>query len=305
MKKVLVIVPYFGKLPDYFDLWLDSARYNNNINWLLFTDDTSYFDYPPNVTVNYCTFASIKDKIQKNFNFKINLENPYKLCDFRPAYGEIFSEYLEGVHYWGYCDLDLIFGDINMFIRHLVEDEKYDRLYTYGHFSLIRNTHKTNSAYKHKVLGHPYYTEVFSSPDFYHFDEMNGMTPIFNDLNLKQFYEEDMCDINSFYFPLRLVINKHSKLKNYKCQQFRYQSGKVYRLYKSGKKLLKDEFLYFHFQKRKIRYIPTKDQYKDYRLGPDCFADQSIYISPSIKSILFFYKKVIIRILKAVKKRVS
>jgi hypothetical protein len=64
------------------------------------------------VTVQRCTFGDLAQRIRSFFDFEISLERPYKLCDFRPAFGEIFAEELAGFDFWGHSDLDLIFGQI-------------------------------------------------------------------------------------------------------------------------------------------------------------------------------------------------
>ena len=44
--KIVMILPYFGKLPNYFDLWLQSAEKNSTIDWLIYTDDFTAYNYP-------------------------------------------------------------------------------------------------------------------------------------------------------------------------------------------------------------------------------------------------------------------
>lgn len=104
MKKVLYIIPYFGKFPTLFPLWLESCRYNPTINWIIFTDDKTVYDYPDNIKVIYTTFREIRKKIQELYDFPISLEKPYKLCDYKVAYGDMFSNYIDGYD----------FGDIVM-----------------------------------------------------------------------------------------------------------------------------------------------------------------------------------------------
>ena len=62
MKSICYIVPYFGKLPSGFQLWLMSCKMNPTIDWLIFTDDKTEYDYPENVKVNYCTFDDIRKR---------------------------------------------------------------------------------------------------------------------------------------------------------------------------------------------------------------------------------------------------
>ena len=113
-----MIIPYFGKLPNYFDLWLESVRHNLDYNFLIITDEEIENNLPENVRVIKSSFEDLVKKIQSLYPFKISLKSPYKLCDYRPAYGEIFKEELVKYDFWGYCDVDLIFGSINHFTVH-------------------------------------------------------------------------------------------------------------------------------------------------------------------------------------------
>ena len=106
MYSIAYVVPYFGKFPKGFQFWLMSCGCNPTIDWLIFTDDHMDYNYPPNVKVQYWTFEQMKRRVQKIFNFPISLERPYKLCDYKPAYGEIFSDELKGYDFWGDCDVD-------------------------------------------------------------------------------------------------------------------------------------------------------------------------------------------------------
>jgi hypothetical protein len=69
-------------------------------------------DAPLNVAVQLCEFEDLAKRIRRHFEFEISLERPYKLCDFRPAFGEIFADELTGYDFWGHSDLDLDFGRI-------------------------------------------------------------------------------------------------------------------------------------------------------------------------------------------------
>lgn len=41
--KVAIILPYFGKLPNYFQLWIKSAEMNKDFDFLIFTDNTNVY----------------------------------------------------------------------------------------------------------------------------------------------------------------------------------------------------------------------------------------------------------------------
>lgn len=115
MYKIIYINLYFGSLPNNFQLYLKSCKYNSTVDWLIFTDDNTEYDYPENVKVKYTSFDKISKLIARNFDYDIVLDRPYKLCAYRPAYGQIFKDYIKEYDFWGYCDFDMLWGDIRKF----------------------------------------------------------------------------------------------------------------------------------------------------------------------------------------------
>jgi len=84
----------------------------------------------------------VSGKLQINFS----PDNPYKLCGLKPFYGYIHKDLLEGYDFWGFGDVDVIWGDINQFYTSDIL-MKYDVLSTHadrlsGHLALIRNNEK-------------------------------------------------------------------------------------------------------------------------------------------------------------------
>ena len=133
--KYVVFCPYFGKLPKHFNLWLISCSYNKHFKFIVFTDDNVTYSIPKNVEIVQLSFDQFVQEIQKKFDFQISLCHPYKLCDFKPAYGYIFDKYLNNCKYWGYCDLDLIFGNLEKFLP----TQEYDKISYLGHLCLMKN----------------------------------------------------------------------------------------------------------------------------------------------------------------------
>lgn len=39
MNRIALIIPYFGKLPNYFHLWKESCKKNTAIDFILLTDN--------------------------------------------------------------------------------------------------------------------------------------------------------------------------------------------------------------------------------------------------------------------------
>lgn len=170
--KVVFIILYFGKIPAYFDLWLKSAEKNPEYDFLIYSDLPFDLDDNSNVRQIHMSFNDVRDKIQKKLNRKICLQTPYKLCDYRPAFGYVFQEDIVEYDFWGFLDIDLILGKISNFVTDDLLD-KNDKLFYQGHFSLFRNCEMMNTlflkCYSH-VLNWKY---AFSTEYPCHFDE-NG-----------------------------------------------------------------------------------------------------------------------------------
>lgn len=170
MKKICMVVPYFGKLPQSFNFFLLSCAYNPDVDWLLLTDDDRPLPYPENVHCVVMSFDALRARFQTKFSFPLSLERPYKLRDYRPAYGFLLEEELRGYDFWGCCDVDMMFGDIGVFIT---EDmlSRYDQIGRMGHFSLYRNTPEINLLFTAAAGEEEPYRRIFTTEENCMFDE--------------------------------------------------------------------------------------------------------------------------------------
>lgn len=268
MNKVCVIGVYFGKLPNYFPLWMRSARSNKDVDFLIVGDNR--LPDEQNIKFYYIEFVDFQKKLESFLGYKPALEKPYKCCDFRPLYGELFAENLIGYDYWGHCDFDVIFGDLTFFFQQEKLDD-YDKFLTLGHLSLYKNTTQVNERYKIKNK-YMSATQVFTSNCHYAFDEISGMGQTYLENGWTLFTKRIFADITPIYkrFRMSAYYFLDEKVKNYKHQIFYWEKGKVYRAYIKNGELQKEEYLYIHFQKR-----PNFD------ITPDLLDADSFYITPN------------------------
>ena len=273
MTKVLLILPYFGAFNNYFQLFLESCRYNSSVDFLIITDNREKISYPQNIRVIYSTFDELRKKIQKLYPFEIKLNKPYKLCDFRPAYGEIFSEYLQSYDFWGHCDCDLIFGDIRYFITDDIL-ENYDKILTRGHLSLYRNNSKVNSMYRRNVEGTLDYRNVFASSKAFTFDEWGGISKKWKYLFPDKMYDEIIFDdvhcLKSNFVSYQKMDDQLEQKRKYSI--FQYDEGKLFRFYinMETKVVENDLSCYAHFQKRDMTVEQGVD-FSKYLIIPNKF----------------------------------
>lgn len=258
MKKAAFIIPYFGKFPNYFSLWLKSAGMNRDYDFYIFTDNK--LDVPfPNVKIVHIKFEKFRSLLQDKVDFKINLKKPYKLCDYKPMYGLALQNYISNYPYWGFCDVDIILGDLNSFLSEPIL-KGYDKIYHLGHMTLLKNDNKCNLLWKSKhhinEPNSPYrYDEAFKTPYGCNFDEDQGFTQIANKSNIKCYYSTDYADIDYTKFNFFMLNNKAEKYSSI----FKWNNGKLFAYYLINGEVASDEIAYVHLQKRKMQILVDKN----------------------------------------------
>lgn len=292
MKKIVLIIPYFGKFPNYFDLFLKSCSYNSTIDWLLITDNDFASPYS-NIHVLHWTFERMKEQISEKLQVQAPIPAPYKLCDYRPAYGEIFAEYLTEYEFWGHCDIDLIYGDLERYIAEAPLG-LYDRIFTFGHLTLYRNTEQVNRYYQLKGEKDTDFYYCIHFPEPMYFDEV-GMNRLLEQHHIPQYHHPTFADIwpQTPYFKNRIFHND----KNYKSQQFIWQEGKVFKIWKENGAFRKQEYSYIHLQKRSFP-APEREllEEKAYAITPHGFyalGDERLKakLKPNYRHAFTYYKK--------------
>lgn len=280
MKKIVFICPYFGAFPDYFNLTLKSIEYNKTIDWLIITDIKEKYDYPDNVKVINMSFTELRKKVQSCFDFKIYLGKPYKLCDYKCAYGLIFEEYIKNYDFWGHCDLDCVYGDLRKFLPENILKEN-ERIYCLGHMSLYKNNDKVNNIFKNKIDEETDYKNIFTKERPFSFDEM-GIIRIMDKEKIKIYNKFVFADIYPWEKPLICVethINikekKHSSFMNKEKKQiFEFDEGHLNSIYldnKNDRNIKKQEYMYIHLQRRFMKNLVTNN--KKFLIIPNRFID--------------------------------
>ncbi|HXJ23390.1 MAG TPA: DUF6625 family protein [Polyangia bacterium] len=246
--RVIVINAYFGRMPPYFVNFLASCAKNSRVEFLFFGDFTPPQGMPANVQFVTTTFKELAARFQSNFNFPIALRSPYKLCDFRPAFGKIFAPELKGCDWWGHCDFDMVFGDLTP-VLDVARSTKYVKIFRRGHFTLYKNDPVVNAAYE-LPGGVRDYRAAFSTDDSVAFDETNGIDVIFRENNLSVCRAEMIADISP-RSPF-LYITRHP---NRWGQLFVWRDGRLFCDAGDG---LQREYVYIHLQKRRFSRSPVR-----------------------------------------------
>lgn len=173
MKKIALLNVFIGDFPWFFDYFIKSCSYNPTIDFYVFCNKTYDKTIPENVSFVYLTLEQFNVLASSKLGLEVSIKNAYKLCDFKPAYGVIFSEYLAKYDFWGICDIDVVFGRIREFMTEIVLSE-HDVIsvrndFPTGYFMLFKNERRIN----HLFTKSKDYKMIFSSPKHFCFDECN------------------------------------------------------------------------------------------------------------------------------------
>lgn len=144
MDKIALIIPYFGKWPEYFELYLYSASRNPFIDFIFYTDLPLPEKTYANTIFHYITFEDYCRRSSEILNVDFSPTRPYKLCDLRLFYGIIHEEDLQAYGWWGFGDIDLVYGDLSLLVNEK-NMSRYDLLTTggdriAGHFTIMRKS---------------------------------------------------------------------------------------------------------------------------------------------------------------------
>lgn len=173
-KSIAILTCWYGEYPWYFPYFIHSCVYNPSVDFIIITDNEVLIpNKPENVKIIYKTIEDIKTTASEKLGFSASLDYPYKLNDFKPAYGFIFPEILKNYDFWGHGDIDLVYGDIRYFLTEDILDQfdivnsRHD--YTTGAFCLFKNNKQINTLFMQSKD----YKQILSSYEHFCFDECN------------------------------------------------------------------------------------------------------------------------------------
>lgn len=176
---------------------------------MIFSDSKWEGELPENVSVIPFDLIKFNRLASEKLGFQVNILKPYKLCDFKPAYGLIFEDYIKEYSFWGMTDIDIVFGRIREFITEEMLNA-YDVIsvrndYPTGSFMLFRNTTNLRELFRKSKD----YKKVMQSNTHYCFDECNFK---------HQFLQEggDIFDIDCEIESMHHVLKREEKKKNLK-----------------------------------------------------------------------------------------
>lgn len=275
--RIALIVTWFGTWPIWFPAFLRSCELNPSIDWFIFTDCPQPQGFhADNVRFLPITIDEFNHLASQKIGRTIKLPNAYKLCDYKPAYGLIFEDYIYDFDFWGHCDVDVIWGNIRKFITEDLLSEytiiSSRRNILSGHFCLYKNKDKINRLFQ----TFPDYYEVLTDPKYRSLDE------VLLSRHLKEARSQGNSETINIHWPRRLVTDWPQLANDF--VGWRWVDGKLFDI--EG-----NESFYVHFMKWK-KTIQTvdfgySDRPSDFSITPLGMWHRQMSVADTIRLYLF------------------
>lgn len=170
-----------------WSFYLDSLRRNPFLHLLFITDIALKESLPENMSVlksSLCDFYKlVEDKLKISIPDSAMI--PYKICELKPAMGYLFPGYIKDYEYWAFGDIDLIYGDLQRFLKKPLTENadviSFHQDWISGAFTVVKNSKLLNELF----LQSPDFIKLLMIPECMNFDECGkkfmylreGMTP--------------------------------------------------------------------------------------------------------------------------------
>jgi len=170
---LIMLIPYFGRWPEWINFFVESCKWNSSVRWQFYTDCGVPENKASNVSYQHMSFADYKALVRERLGIAFDPPAPYKLCDLKPFLAHVHAKDVDGFRFWGYGDVDVIYGNIGTFYTNGLLG-RVNVLSTHpeilaGHFAVLRNT----GAFRRAFERVPNYRTLLESPSHLNVDEGN------------------------------------------------------------------------------------------------------------------------------------
>ena len=112
---LIILIPYFGRWPEWINLFVESCKWNPDVGWRIYTDCGEPENKADNVEFVHLAFEDYKAMVQSRLGIRFDHHDPYRLCDLKPCLGHIHESDIAGCPFFGYGDIDVTYGNIRSF----------------------------------------------------------------------------------------------------------------------------------------------------------------------------------------------
>lgn len=272
MTTICFVLCYLGPLPRYFGTFLATCEVNEDVDFLIASDQPAPSGLGSNIRWLPATTEDLRERFSAALGFSAALEGGYKLCDYKPLFGHAFEGELEGYDFWGFTDPDLVWGHIRSFAteKRLAQNDVLSfrgRAFISGPCTLFRNMFTLNTLY----VRSPSVERVFTMPKTTAFTETSGRwneQPTIDELirageivSFSDVVRDAVAQGDLRWLDEDEIVERDPDGCTF---TFRWEGGHLYQLSEDGRSLNGPggrEVLFYHYVSAKQRpffYIPDQ-----------------------------------------------
>lgn len=179
--KIAMINIYQGGLPGWLSKFIDQVNLLKNFSWTLihFCGESYVRGNFRMLKVSYDSLDAITlERLGIKITWK-GARDRRKIGELRPTFAKLFPDLVRGFDWWGYYDLDVVFGKLNWFFTDALltnfETASASSMDKWsGPFQLVKNVETTNNLF----MNHPDWRHLITNPKYNLFDEdvMGGLS---------------------------------------------------------------------------------------------------------------------------------
>ena len=156
-KNIILIQLWIGPIPDYFWYHYDTTKNISGVDFLFITDQTDLVLDANNYKVIFITKDIVEDLLKIKTKKSIKILQNKKVCDLKASLGDLFKYEIENYNYFGFYDIDTLFGDLTSIQKYIDDDYDvisignsvfHDRIA--GPFTIVKNIEKLRKHYIHE-----------------------------------------------------------------------------------------------------------------------------------------------------------
>lgn len=117
LQPLVVMTVFFGPLPPWTPLTLHSMAANDRVRFVIVGDARPPDVLPPNVRFETIAYDAMQVRLSQLAGRRVAYDNTYKANDIKPVLPALYPEALRGFEWWGWADLDVVFGDLLKFVE--------------------------------------------------------------------------------------------------------------------------------------------------------------------------------------------
>lgn len=195
--KLKLIQLWMGKIPDYFWHHYETTKNLKDVEFLIFTNNDLFLD-SPNYKVIQITPEELEGKVSSMLNIDYKISSIKKINDLKSSLGELFEEYLSDCDFYGFYDIDTLFGDFQKWIFPYMEEYDVisfaDSIYhnrLAGPLTIIRNTPENLRIYRKKL---DEFLATLNHADIDAFEEHQLSHILLESRKVKLIYDSTNCE---------------------------------------------------------------------------------------------------------------